>query len=321
MSRFFGRAARRRWLGYLPYLGLGLLIVLPLWVMATLLAIRAGMFRLSGTPSSAQTSVFLTFIGGGLATAATVLGALFTWQHNRRERHRLVMDTVIRSLDCLEGESRVVGVLSSIILLSQPRVALRVLAPLWKMGQVDDETATWLIGKVLNPDTALMGTGDGDPIDRATVEEAAVLLREHAASLTNEGERSFSFPGYFKDKWGTEPGLPPDAKAHMLIAMGTMLASRGKDWWGCDGRCPKWPTQVLVQCARSDPDPEIKSAAAVLLTELYSHFPDDFKSSFEDMPEILQSILRDGSETAASGGSGEFVSLAGDIRAKWTPGG
>ena len=321
MSRLFRAPAGQRWLGYLPYLGLGLLIVLPLWVMAVLLAIRAGMFRLSGAPSSTQTSVFLTFIGGGLATAATVLAALFTWEHNRRERRRLIMDTVIKSLESLEaGKSRVVGVLSSIIQLGQPRVALRVLAPIWETGQVDDETATWLIGQVLAPDRARIDSGDGDTIDQATVEEAAVLLREHADKLTKDKERSFSFPGHFKDEWSTEPELPHDAKAQMLIAMGTMLASRSKDWWACDGHCPQWPTGILVKCARHDPDPQVKSAAAVLLAELHSHFPDDFTMSFEDLPEALEGILRNGREAAANGGLGELVSLAGDIRAKWTPG-
>lgn len=321
MGGFFRPAVRRRWLGYLPYLGLGFLIVLPLWVMAVLLAVRAGMFRLSGTPSSEQTSVFLTFIGGGLATAATVLGALFTWQHNKRERRRLVMDTVIRSLESLQvGKPRVVGVLSSIIQLGQPRVALRVLAPMWELGQVDDETATWLIGQVLAPGSGRMGTGDGDLIDQATVEEAAALLREHADTLTKDNERSLSFPGHFKDEWRTDPELPRDAKLQVLMAMGTMLASRGKGWWGCDGHPPSWPTVILESCVRSDSDPGVRSAAAVLLRELHFHFQDDLERYFKDEPEFLAGLLRTGREAAGKADFAEFASLARAIRAKWAPG-
>jgi hypothetical protein len=55
----------------------------------------------------------------------------------------------------------------------------------------------------------------------------------------------------------------------------------------------------------------------VLLTELNSHFPDDFKSGFEDVPEVLADILRNGREAAANAGFGEFVSLARNINEKW----
>ena len=82
-----------------PYLTLGVCVVLPLLWMAFSLALRSGMLGWSGRPTSEQIKLFLTFIGGGLATAASVFAALFTREHNTRERQRLRLETVINSLE------------------------------------------------------------------------------------------------------------------------------------------------------------------------------------------------------------------------------
>lgn len=321
MNAFTWRAKRRKWLGYVPYAALLVIVVIPMTVIAGLLAARTGMFRLHGAPDPKQTSVFLTFIGGGLGTAATVLGMLFTWQHNRRERYRLGLDTVLKSLESLDPDTppKVAGVLASMILLGQPRVALRVLAPAWKREEVDADTATWLIGQILAGDSEWRGSRDGDPVDQPAVIEAAVLLREHADELTKDKPGSYCFPGYFHDKWKTKPKLPGEAKEQLLIAMGTMLASRGKDWWECDGHPPMWPTEILELCARNDRDRTIRSAASVLFGELNLHFPDDFKSHFEDEPDVLDGILRTSREAATDPDLDEFTSLANRIREAWAP--
>lgn len=320
-AAFLQRTPWQRWLGHLPYALLAILVVLPMTVMVGLLAVRAGMFRVSGTPDPQQTSVFLAFIGGWLGTAATVLGMLFTWQHNRRERYRLGLETVIKSLDCLEPRQspRVAGALASMVLLGQPRLALRVLASAWKDDLVDAEAATWLIGQILTGDNARRGTGDGDPVDQPAVVEAAVLLRQHTGKLTNDEPGSFSFPGHFSGEWCTDPELPHEAKAHLLIAMGKMLASRDKEWWSSGGNPRKWPAEILLRCARSDRDPTIRSAAAVLLAELNTHFGSAFQSRFEKEPDVLEDILRTAGKAKNDPYFAEYASLAGDIRARWAP--
>lgn len=308
---------------WVSYAILFLFIVLPLLVMAALLAIRADMFGVTGTPDSEQTRLFLTFIGGGLATAATVLGALFTWQHNNRERHRLGIQAVIESLASMSVDAppRVAGVLASMVLLGHPRIAIRMLAPAWEAHKVDPGTATWLIGQVLAPGKAQADHLDGDRADPAAVEEAAVLLREHAGELTERRPRSFNFPGYFQHAWLTEPELPEEAKRQLLIAIGLMLASRGKDWWCPQGFPPRWPISVLAECASRDSDDDIKKAAAVLFRALYFYFPDRISASslFNRDPHGLESILADGAKAEKDDDFQEFASLATQISRAWGP--
>jgi hypothetical protein len=312
----------RSW-SWVSYGVLFLFIVLPLLVMAALLAIRADMFDVTGTPDAEQTRLFLTFIGGGLATAATVLGALFAWQHNNRERHRLGIQAVIESLGSMSVDAppRVAGVLASMVLLGHPRVAIRMLAPAWQAHQVDPGTATWLIGQVLAPGKGQTNQLDGDRADPAAVEEAAVLLREHAAELTQSSPRSFDFPGYFQHAWRTEPELPEEARRQLLVAIGLMLASRDKDWWCPEGFPPRWPISVLAECANRDSEEDIKKSAAVLFCSLYCYFPHRIRASslFRHDPRGLESILADGAEAEKNDDFQEFTSLAKQITEAWGP--
>lgn len=321
------RADRREKQGrswtWVSYAALFLFIVLPLLVMAALLAIRANMFGVTGTPDAEQTRLFLTFIGGGLATAATVLGALFTWQHNNRERHRLGIQTVIESLGSMsiDAPPRVAGVLASMVLLGHPRVAIRMLGPAWDAQQVDPGTATWLIGQVLVPGKSRTNYLDGTPPDPAAVEEAAVLLREHACELTQPSPRSFDFPGYFQHAWRTEPELPEEARRQLLVAIGLMLASRDKDWWCPEGFPPRWPISVLVECASRDSAEEIKKSAAVLFCSMYCYFPNRIRESslFKHDPRGLESILANGAEAGKDDDFQEFTSLVKQIAQAWGP--
>ncbi len=288
--------------------------------MAALLSLRDGMFHLGGVPDPRQTSIFLAFIGGGLATVATVLGALFTFYHNKRERDRLGLDTLLRSLESLSADNlpRVAGVLASMIQLHQPRVAIRVLAPAWDAGIVDPGTATWLIGQVLTRNSAVKGA-EGDRVDRATIEEAAVLLRRHAHELTGPNPRSYCFPDDFLKEWRTQPDLPSDAKRNLLVTIGTMLASRDAEWWGHGGIAPRWPTNVVIECARDDTDPLIASSAAILFNQIYSHFKAGIDIRFANIPQDIKDIQELGREAAADARFQTFSRLAGKIEAAWVP--
>lgn len=312
--------------------------------MAAIMAIRAGMFSISGKPQDDQINVFLTFIGGGLATAATVLGALFTWEHNRRERRRLGLDTAINSLSYLNkgAQPQVAGVLASMMLLGQPHIAIRVLAPAWDEKQVEAGTATWLIGQVLPGGRARAGIADGDLADNTVMSEASALLLRHAEELTGEQPRSYCFPDQFFQQWRTKPKLPKQIKIYLLAVAGRMLASRDMHWWWRDGHPPDWPTGMLEECAIFDDDEEIRWSATILLSVLYSCNRKYFEKKYtqpgplaarldyrllaqrlEEASE-MRDDLRKGKQGEAAGEfsgradpTGNFILLAEQIRMAW----
>ena len=297
-----------------PYLALLVFIVLPMLWIAYSLAVRSGMFGFSGAPSSEQVKLFLTFIGGGLATAVTLFGALFTREHNIRERRRLRLEAVLKSLESLpvQSQARMAGVLSTMVLLGQPRIAIRVLEPAWKDGAVDHGTATWVIGQVLTGEGAYGEPSEGDCSDEAAINEAAALLANQADQLMDE--RMYYFPGHFLRQWSTDRELPAEAKDSLLLAMGRMLASRDKSWWSLDGYPPAWPTAVLLECAESERVPSVRSSAAVLLAALHDCFPQRFADILP--ARRLESIRKQAVEAPGSVPA-DYLLLADKIRADW----
>lgn len=300
-----------------PYLALLIFIVLPMLWIAYSLALRSGMFKFSGASSSGQVKLFLTFIGGGLATAATLFAALFTREHNIRTRQRLRLEAVLKSLDSLPAESRrprMAGVLSTMVLLGQQRIAIRVLEPAWECGEVDRGTATWLVGQILTGNASYGDSDDNDHSDETSINEAAALLARHAYQLTDEN--MYYFPGHFMRHWRTEKKLSPRAKNSLLLAMGRMLVSRDKKWWCPSGDPPHWPTTVLVECAEHEGDRSIRSAAAVLLAALSKHFPAQFADHLS--ADELASIMKLAAEAEeATSTVREYLSLANKIRTEW----
>ncbi len=300
-----------------PYLALLIFVVLPLLWIAYSLAVRSGMFKFSGAPSSEQVKLFLTFIGGGLATAATLFAALFTREHNIHEGQRLRLEAVLKSLDSLPAETqrpRMAGVLSTMVLLGQQRIAIRVLEPAWEGGEVDRGTATWLVVQILTGNASYGDSADNDHSDATSINEAAALLARHAYQLTDEN--MYYFPGHFMRHWRTEKELPTRAKYSLLLAMGRMLVSRDKKWWCPSGDPPRWPTTVLVECAEHEDDQSIRSSAAVLLAALYEHFPAQFA---DHLPaDKLASIMKQAAEAEkATSAVREYLSLANKIRTEW----
>lgn len=304
------RPLRTSW----PFVVLAVVLAPLLW-MATSVAVGSGLFRLTDVPTGPQLGAFLTFIGTSLATVATVFAALLTRAHNARERQRLRLETVIKSLETLPAEAekaRLAGVLSTMVLLGQERLAIRVLQPAWDDGMVDDATATWLLGQVLTGRHS-RDAADGDRVDVDAVHEAAVLLRSHANRLTREKAGQYSFAGHFMRQWRTKNNLPPQAKLDVLHAMGEMLVARGRDWWSQEGELPYWPTFVLVECARKDPHRGVRSSAGVLLAALRDSFPQEFGQRVPDkrMASVLTRAL------SASSVPAEHRKLAANIRRDW----
>jgi hypothetical protein len=301
-----------------PYLALLVLIVGPLLWMAVSLAVHSGLFALSGPPQPNQVGVFLTFIGGGLATSVTLLGALLTREHNASERQRLRLETVIKSLETLPTDAtpRVAGVLCTLLLLGQQRLAIRVLQPAWRDGSVDPGTATWLVGQVLLADPRRDGKPDGDRVDAAAVEEAAVLMLEHADQLTDRATGMYYFPGHFLTRWRTEHQLSTGVKEYLLLTIARMLAGQNRDWWCPGDDLPVWPTTVLLECAEHEPDEVVRGSAAVLVAALRECFPGQFAERLA-AGRLAAIDRRAARAVAARTVPREVVAIADRIRAEW----
>jgi hypothetical protein len=256
-----------------PLVVLGCVVVLLLW-MAGSIAVQSGLLGF-GYLDPKQFGIFLTFIGACLGTVATVFAALLTRAHNAREHQRLRLDSVIKSLESIPSEApkaRLAGVLSTMTLLGHHRVAIRVLKPAWDAGEVDDGTATWVIGQVLvgaKPEAAR----DDLDLDENAAKEAATLLFLNAAQLTDSASRISYFPQHFVTRWTTERELPAEAKLFLLLTVGRMLVTRSRSWWSPDDRLPNFPTDMLIDCVENERLRGIRSCAAVLLAALRDQLP------------------------------------------------
>ena len=297
-----------------PFVVLTIVITALLW-MAASVAIQAGLFELSGAPRREQLGAFATFIGTSLAAVATVFAALLTRAHNVRERQRLRLETVVKSLEMLPDTSkraRIAGVLSTMVLLGQERVAMRVLHPAWDDCDVDDGTATWLIGQVLAGGGSRLAR-EGDRLDDVAMREAAVLLLNHASNLTGAKAGQYYFAGHFMRQWRTKNHLPPQVKLDVLHTMGQMLVDRGREWWSPTGELPYWPTIVLLECARKDPHRGVRTSAAVLLAALRDSFPQEFGKR---VPDKRMTTMLTRAEKASSVPA-EHRKIAARIRRDW----
>jgi hypothetical protein len=303
----------RRLHGKWPFVVLGCVLAPLLW-MAIVVAIRAELFNPAGS-ANLDVGAFLTFVGATLGTAATVFAALLTSAHNARERQRLRLDTVVRSLESLPEdaiESRTAGVVSTMVLLGQERIAMRVLLPAWDAKQVDPGTATWLIDQVLTG--APRSMADGDRVTEAARSEAADLLVLHAKELAEERTGRLQFPGSINEKWTSSKPLPAKVKLDVLEAIGVMLASREKSWWSSSGNLPRWPTLVLLDCVRTEEDAKVRGSAAVLLDAMRDCFP-KFAQQIPNSDDI-HTLATAFSEQKTLGPT-VYARIADQIREKW----
>lgn len=296
-----------------PFVVLACVIALLL-SMAGSLAVRSGVLGFSGEFDSKNLGVFLAFIGASLGTAATVFAALLTRAHNGRERERLQLDSVIKSLESIPPEAakaRLAGVLSTMVLSGHRRIAVRVLKPAWDDGDVDAGTATWIIGQVLVRTPSKTAKGD-ERVDENAVKEAATLLYIRAKDLTDEESRHYHFPGHFMRHWKTEPDLPAEAKERLLLSIGRMLVSRDESWWCPDGTLPEWPISVLLECVEKEATPVFRSSAAFLLAAWRDRRQKEFEEIFS--LAALETISTRATEVDVPG---EYAEFADEIRNRW----
>ncbi|PWI17511.1 hypothetical protein DI272_27625 [Streptomyces sp. Act143] len=312
--------ARRNPVQSAGYLFLAAIAAVMLW-MAVVLALHAGLFGFSvgSSPEGEELTVFATFIGGGLATAATLFGTLLTAEHNARERQRLDVTSLLEAIPPGTPQ-RLSGTLSATILIGQPRVAIRILEPAWDAGDVDNGTATWIIDEIL-ADGALKHPYhmEAQFADDTTLVEAASLLLLHAKSLTNPTNRGeYAFPGHFMDGWDVSRGVPVLAKMFVLQATAEVLLSQDRDWW-CEGdQMQDFPLHVWRDCAlKSGEDEEVRSSAAALFSALRSCFSETEQRRYESRHPDAALIERD-FRAYEGKADGECFELAKEIAEKWS---
>jgi hypothetical protein len=243
----------------MPWLTLFAFLLLPLYAISAAFVIRSGVFNLEDRSISPdEYKALWAFIASGLATAATVVGLLFTRAQNQRTSNQLALDTAVKSLELLvvgEGQyapkARIAGALAALVHLGHPTIAMRTLASIWSDKAVDSRAACWLIGEVLT-------TGSDE-----SKTEAAELLELHIDKLTEAAKWHFYWPSTIYERWPTD--APIDARVSVLFALGELLASRPKHWW--EGR-ETWAFALFDEARLRDPEPTIQNTAALILRSL-----------------------------------------------------
>jgi hypothetical protein len=261
---------RWRWI----WVAFFLLVILPLYAIAVTVCIRSNLFRFgSGSLDDTQLKTVWTFLGAGLAAAATMLGALLAKSHNDRKEilesaahERLKLDTVVSALKLISHDgdyspkAMTAAGLATLVQLGHPFVAMRALGPAYEDHAVDVGTFTWLISQVLTADTTA-GTRK-DLVDAK--EEAAALLRQRAATdLTSvSGTGRFSWPEAIQARWPS--GLSRNAERSVVLSIADLLLSQSKEWWTSGGATYTWAIYTLDEAVRHAEYDETKKAAAAL---------------------------------------------------------
>jgi hypothetical protein len=255
-------------------------LVLPLYALTAVLVIRSDVLSVSsGDLTDEQLKAMWTFIASGLATAATVLGAILTKSHNDRSlafqqeteqrKHlleletaeRMRLETVVSGINLLNSSGSyspkavTAGGLATLVELGHPPIAIRVLAAALEDDAVDRDTAAWLLSK------ALLGTSP------QSVEEAAGLLVLHAKNFTTPDEPGFfSWPDCLTAHW--IHGLSANAGMNVINGLGELLLSQNRDWWQDSWT---WVVYTLDEALLYDPDPGTKMLAAAWAAQLLEY--------------------------------------------------
>jgi hypothetical protein len=252
------KATLRKWF---PWFALLVFLLLPLYLVSIAFGIRSGMLDLTKKEiSSAEYRAFWAFVASGLATAATLIGLLFTKTHNDRTSDQLALDTAVKGLDLLTTDSgayaqraTIAGALASLVHLGHPTIAMRTLDAVWEERNVDSATACWLISEVI-----LRGPEESKL-------EACNLLLKHADKLAREtkaGRVTHVWPPALSQQWPTR--IPRIARLRCLSAIAQVLLSRPIGEWKTYG----WALALLDEARRVDQDAVVRNGAALLLEPL-----------------------------------------------------
>ncbi|MEU1814953.1 hypothetical protein ABZ543_07125 [Streptomyces roseifaciens] len=172
-----------------------LFVIIPLYVLAVIVAWRSGLFDFTaGTLKGADTAPLWTCIGSGIAATAALVGVLVTANSNRQSERRLGLDTAVKGIALTHLSNgdyaprpAVAGALASLVHLYHPVIAMRVLAAAWDAEAVDTGSAVWLINEALV-----------DRKPRSQV-EAARLFHQHANRLCSKTRGQYELPALLEE--------------------------------------------------------------------------------------------------------------------------
>jgi hypothetical protein len=229
-----------------PWICLFLFVLLPLYSISTIFALRTGVFDLQdSTINSDEYKAIWAFIASGFATAVTLIGLLLSRSHNKRATDQLALDTAVRSLELLvetnekeASPAKVAGALAALVHLGHPVIAMRVLDSAWDEGAVNAGTACWLISEVFER---------GSEPSRY---EASVLLLSHANNLCEDERRKgqYHWPNAL-DGWPKKLGLGYAIRYNNFLSLIDALLSRDREWWGTE---LQWMLAMMYRIVQTD---------------------------------------------------------------------
>lgn len=263
---------RGSWPARFAWIAIVILAVAPIYFLATIAAIRSGIFNLRTEKlTNEELKSILVFLASTIAGSITLIGILATAAHNRRttelqeeaeknrlqlaedEDRRIRLESVVKGLELLTDQdfakrARVAGAISTIVHLGHTPIALSTLESAWLDGAIDPNSATWLIDQVLL---------DGRPAD---VSNAATILFQHAHDLTTlvGGGMVTYLPEALQGHW--DPKWPPRAKVTFVGTLVRVLLSQAPTRW-------KYSSQIfrtLIKATEDEDEIARRTAAAVL---------------------------------------------------------
>lgn len=285
----------RQWL---PWVAVATLVVLPLFALAAIFSIRAGIWSVDGEVTAGQVTAVFAFLGVGLTATVTLVGALLTFESTRRSREQLMLDTATKSLGLLQTDSReyatkavVGGSLATLVHLGHPIIAMRTLDAAWIENKIHPSSACWVIGEVL--------TSHGG----ASAVEAAALLRANVKKLPGPVEAAYEvhWPLELAQRWPTR--TPFRARADLVRALGALVLTRPKLWWGEN---VGWVVGNLTLAMRRDDSEAIRRSGATLILALTNALEgqrvlDDHSGSATAVRDLRQEALTLGSGDTVQG--------------------
>ena len=274
---------QQRLRGWAVWLSFLIFLVLPLYLLSAVMAIRSGLVTFDGTPPAGdQAKALWAFIGSGLAASGTVLAALLTKSHNdrtyalaARDSARMSLDTAVVGLNLIRHENHysppavVAGGLVTLIHLGHPTIAMRALSAAWEDRAVDRWTVCWIIGQVLTSTGVEESTS---PLLK--VEASSILLLnadQFTANISSVGK--VPWPDCLTASWPRH--LPEVAAANCIAALVVVVTSQPKAWWHKDDKTWTWAIYSLVEALEDDSDAVRDMAARVVLEMLKSMDEDE----------------------------------------------
>jgi hypothetical protein len=251
------------------------MVVIPLYAVAVVAGIRAGLLDADKPFSDAQAKALWSLLAAGLTSAVTLTGFLLTRAHNLRllavqeaadsrqaatqneTERRLVLDSAVKGVGLISAgdgtyapQAVVAGALATLVHLEHPVIAMRCLSAAWTDRAIDAASAVWLIGEALASDF---------PESQL---EAAALLLDKADLLVREDAAGADpyWPGRWREGWRSD--VPIDARVYICEAVVRTLITHPPDWWRGEGL---WALSVFVAALDAEVDKDMRGGIAEIV--------------------------------------------------------